>query len=64
VPVPLSLCNLEFNLRKNGKNYSKWVIHLYNGNNPLWLEEYLVKLLEYVNHELGWEQVEEIVVKD
>jgi ATP-dependent helicase IRC3 len=58
-----AFCNLEFNLRKNGKNYSKWVINLYNGNNPLWLEEHLAILLEYINHELGWEQVEEIVVK-
>jgi len=58
-----AFCNLEHSQRKNGKNYKTWIINLYNGNNPKWLENNLFTLLEYVHHELGWDHVEEIITK-
>jgi len=58
-----AFCNLEYSQRKNGKNYSTWVINLYNGNNPTWLENNLPKLLEYVRNDLGWDNVEVILVE-
>ncbi|MBO0603465.1 DEAD/DEAH box helicase family protein [Sporosarcina sp. E16_3] len=58
-----ALCNLEYNERRNGKNYSTWIINLYNGNNPQWLEDNLPTLLNYVQRELGWTNLEQIIVK-
>jgi len=58
-----AFCNLEYSQRKNGKNYSTWIINLYNGNNPTWLENNVPNLLEYVRNDLGWDSVEEIIVE-
>ena len=56
-------CNLEYSQRRNGKNYSTWIINLYNGNNPQWLEDNLPTLLNYIQRELGWTNLEQIIVK-
>jgi 5-methylcytosine-specific restriction endonuclease McrA len=58
-----ALCSLEYSQRSNGKNYTTWIINLYNGNNPHWLENKLFNLLEYVQNELGWNNVEKIIIK-
>jgi hypothetical protein len=58
-----AFCNLEHSQRRNGKNYHTWIINLYYGNNPKWLESNIPSLLEYVQRELGWDHVENIIIK-
>jgi superfamily II DNA or RNA helicase len=58
-----AFCSLVYSTRKNGRYYNTWQIDLYNGNNPEWIEKYIPELLEYINHELGWDNVKDIVVK-
>jgi hypothetical protein len=56
-----TFCSLDYSVRRNGKNYETWQIHLYNGNNPEWLELYVDKLLGFEKNELEWEHVKKIV---
>jgi hypothetical protein len=58
-----AFCSLDYSSRRNGKYYETWQINLYNGNNSLWLDRNLAKLLEHINNELGWNNVKEIVIK-
>lgn len=58
-----AFCNLEYSQRSNGKNYNTWIINLFNGNNPEWLERELPILLKFVQQELGWDNVEQIFVQ-
>lgn len=58
-----AFCSLEYSQRRNGKHYETWVINLYNGNNPQWLEQYSAELLEHINNELFWDNVKKIIIR-
>lgn len=48
--------------RKNGRYYSIWEIQLYAGNNATWLDEQKGILLNFIQHDLGCPQVQDIQV--
>lgn len=54
---------INYHERKNGQFYENWEIVLYNGNNPDWLLIHIKSLLEYINNELGFDHVKNIIVK-
>jgi superfamily II DNA or RNA helicase len=59
-----AMCVLNYHQRRNGQFYSTWEIVLYSGNDPEWLKPYENRLLDYVNKQLGWENVTKIVVRN
>lgn len=48
--------------RRNGKNYSKWEVKLYQGNSPGWLIDHKTELIKYIQKDLGSPQVKSIDV--
>jgi hypothetical protein len=53
---------LRSSVRRNGKNYSNWEIHLYQGNNPKWLKEQKSELIIYIKENLGFKHVKNIII--
>jgi len=56
---------LALHISKDGRNnYSKiWEIHLYQGNNPDWLEQEKEKLISFVHNELKYTGLKSIIIK-
>lgn len=48
--------------RSNGKFYKIWVVELYSGNNPDWLNQYKEKLIKYIHNDLKCVQVTDIQI--
>jgi len=59
-----AMCNLMYHERKNGQYYYVWEIILYTGNTPAWLEPHREELLQYIHDTLGWNHVENIVIRN
>jgi superfamily II DNA or RNA helicase len=57
-----AVCEVKYHIRKSGKNYDNWVIVLYDGNNPEWLNPHIKELLQYIHGELRRGYVKSITV--
>jgi superfamily II DNA or RNA helicase len=58
-----AVCMIKTSQKRNGKNYGTWEIELYASNDPRWLEEHKVALLEHIAADLGAPHVTDIVIR-
>jgi superfamily II DNA or RNA helicase len=58
-----AICEIHWNERRNGKNYSTWIVELFQGNNPELIEKYKPQLINHLRNELGVQHLEDIVFK-
>ena len=58
-----AVCNIKYHKRKSGEFYYKWLIKLYDGNNPAWLEIHKGEILDYIHNLLHEEHVTDIIIK-
>ena len=58
-----AVCNIKYHKRKSGEFYYKWLIKLYDGNNPAWLESHKGEILDYIHNVLHEEHVTDIIIK-
>ena len=58
-----AVCNIKYHKRKSGEFYYKWLIKLYDGNNPAWLENHKDEILDYIHNVLHEEHVTDIIIK-
>ncbi len=58
-----AVCDVKCHARRNGEYYYKWLIKLYDGNNPEWLEDSKDELLEYIHNILGKEHVTDLIIE-
>lgn len=56
-----AFCRMKYSKTRNGKNYSKWEVELFKGNNPKWLEGNEFEIVKYF-YKLGWKGIEMITV--
>jgi superfamily II DNA or RNA helicase len=51
-----AVCALKIHKRTTGSNYACWEIHLYNGNDPQWLNQYKRALIKHIreNFKCTW----------
>lgn len=57
-----AILDINASERRNGKNYSKWEIKIYQGNNPQWLINHEIALIKYIQNDLRCPQVKSIEV--
>ncbi len=58
-----AVCTIKTSQKRNGKNYATWEIELYTPNDPDWLEQHKLALLEHVTTKFGCGHVTAIVVR-
>jgi superfamily II DNA or RNA helicase len=55
---------LNLNTSSDGNKFTKvWVIELYQGNNPEWLISYKGRLIEFIQTELNYKNITDIIIK-
>lgn len=58
-----AVSNIDFHIKRSGKYYYKWVIHLHEGNPVTWILPYKKQLVKYIQNDLGWGHVNDILFK-
>lgn len=53
---------LDIHKKRNGSNYARWKIQLYQGNDPAWLLNYRAELLQFIQKDLKCPQVTELEI--
>ena len=58
-----AVCAIRTSQRRNGKHYSTWEIELYAPNDPSWLGQHEVALIQHIATQFGCEHVTAVVVR-
>lgn len=55
-----AVSDIRIGYRKNDPYYYKWEVELYQGNDPYWLIENKIKLVDYIQNALGCHHVNDV----
>lgn len=59
-----ALCEMKWHERRNGQHYAHWEIVLYSGNDPSWLAPYEKELKKYLIHEMRYDHLQTLKIRN